>query len=306
VSILRTKSSVKLLARINRYKWVYLLFLPAFVFTFIFNYLPVYGIQIAFREFRFSEGIWGSKFVGLKQFALMFREYSFLLIFRNTLIISFLKVIIVFPAGIVFALFLNEISAKYPKKIIQTISYLPHFLSWIVLTGIIKELLSLEGPVNTIGQMFGMEPRLFLIQASAFVPILIISDLWQSIGWGSIIYLAAITGIPKELYDSAELDGASQFRKMRSITIPSILPVILIMFILRLGGIMNAGFDQIFNLYSPIVYEVADIIDTYVYRYGLMNANFSYSAAVGLFKNLIGVILVVMTNTLSRKIEGAI
>jgi putative aldouronate transport system permease protein len=268
--------------------------------------MPMYGVQIAFKEFRAVAGIWGSPFVGLKYFSRMFNEATFLLVMRNTFFISFLKIVIVFPMGIVFALLLNEISRRGPKKIYQTISYLPHFLSWIVLAGIVREVTSLEGPVNAVISMFGGTPRMFLTEAASFIPILIITSVWQTMGWNSIVYLAAIAGISKELYESAELDGAGRYRKMVSITLPSILPVVLIMFILRLGNILNAGFEQILNLYNPMVYGVADIIDTYVYRVGLLQMNFSYSTAIGLFKNVVGLVLVVTTNTLTRRMEGAI
>jgi putative aldouronate transport system permease protein len=296
----------ELAPQLNRYKWVYLLFVPVFIFAFIFNYMPIYGIQIAFKDFRPVAGIWGSKFVGLKYFIRMFNEPTFLRVMRNTLVISFFKIVIVFPAGIVFALFLNEITSVLPKKFYQTVSYLPHFLSWIVLAGIIRELTSIDGPINAVIEMFGGTPQMLLAKSSLFVPILIISDLWQSVGWSSIIYLAAIVSIPKELYESADMDGAGRLRKMASITLPSIVPVILILFILRLGDILDAGFDQILNLYNPMVYGVGDIIDTYVYRVGLIEMNFSYSTAIGLFKNLVGLILVLTTNALSGKMEGAL
>jgi putative aldouronate transport system permease protein len=307
ISIISKKSVFTgLVSKMNRYKWIYLLFLPGFLAAFVFNYMPMYGVQLAFKNFRAVDGIWGSPFAGLKYFIRMFNEPTFLLVFRNTLVISILKIVVVFPAGILFALLLNEITARMPKKIYQTISYLPHFISWIVLSGIIRELAALDGPINVVIEKFGLKPAMFLTNERAFVPILVISDLWQTVGWNSIIYLAAITGISKELYESADLDGAGRIQKMMYITIPSIVSVILIMFILRLGGIMNAGFDQIFNLYNPLVYGVGDIIDTYVYRIGLLDMNFSYSTAVGLFKNLIGLALVLTANTLSRKMEGAL
>jgi putative aldouronate transport system permease protein len=295
-----------LIFQLKRYKWVYLLFLPAFTLAFIFNYMPMYGVQIAFRDFRYSGGIWGSPFVGLKHFIRMFSEYGFLQLMYNTLAISLLKIVLVFPSGILFALMLNEIRMGLLKKVYQTISYLPHFLSWVVLAGIIREVTSFEGPINTITGFFGAGPKLFLTDTRLFVPILILTDLWQTVGWNSIICLAAIAGVPADLYESADLDGAGRLRKMWSITIPSILPVIIILFILRLGGVMNAGFDQIFNLYNPMVYSVADIIDTYIYRVGLIGGNFSNTAAIGLFKNIVGVILVLVTNYLSRKLEGAL
>jgi len=295
-----------LLMKFNRYKWVYLLFLPLFTFAFVFDYLPIYGIQIAFKDFRPVAGIWGSNWAGLKYFIRMFQEPTFLRVFRNTVVISFLKIGLVFPAGILFALLLNEIASVATKRVYQTISYLPHFMSWIVLAGIVRDITAIDGPINFIITKFGMAPQVFLANSKAFVPILIISDLWQTVGWNSIIYLAAITGISKELYESADMDGAGRIRKIISITLPSITPVILIMFILRLGGVMNAGFGQILNLYNPLVYEVADIIDTYVYRVGLLQMNFSYSTAIGLFKNVIGLMMVLITNHLSRRIEGTI
>ena len=300
-------SGNSLLSKLNRYKWIYLLFLPLFAFAFIFNYMPMYGIQIAFKDFRPIDGIWGSKWAGMKYYIRMFLEPTFLRVFRNTLVISFLKVGIVFPAGILFAILLNEIAAPIAKRVYQTISYLPHFLSWIVLAGIIRDLAAIDGPINFIMEnLFGATPQVFLSNSKAFVPILVMSDLWQTMGWNSIIYLAAITGISKELYESADIDGAGRIQKIISITLPSIAPVILIMFILRLGGVMNAGFDQILNLYNPMVYGVADIIDTYVYRVGLMQMNFSYSTAIGLFKNVIGLLLVLTTNFMARRMEGAI
>ena len=299
-------SSSQLLVKISRYKWVYLLFLPLFTFAFVFNYMPMYGIQIAFKNFRPVDGIWGSSWIGLRYFIRMFQEPTFLRVFRNTLVISLLKIGIVFPAGILFALLLNEISTPNSKRVYQTISSLPHFMSWIVLAGIIRDVTAIDGPINFILESFNISPQVFLANTSVFVPILVISDVWHSMGWSSIIYLAAITGISNELYESAEMDGASRIKKIVSITLPSILPVILIMFILRLGQIMNAGFEQILNLYNPMVYGVADIIDTYVYRVGLMQMNFSYSTAIGLFKNIIGLSLVLTTNYLSRRIEGSI
>jgi putative aldouronate transport system permease protein len=296
----------ELTGKLNRYKWIYLLFLPTFVFAFIFNYMPMYGVQIALKEFRPIDGIWGSKWVGFKYFIRMFREPTFLLVFRNTVIISFLKIAIVFPAGVLFAILLNEIKAPMAKRAYQTISYLPHFLSWIVLAGVIRDIAAIDGPINFITEKFGMAPQTFLSNSKLFVPILIISDLWQTVGWNSIIYLAAITGIAKELYESADLDGAGRVAKVFSITLPSIAPVILIMFILRLGGVLNAGFDQILNLYNPMVYGVGDIIDTYVYRVGLLQMNFSYSTAIGLFKNLVGLALVLTTNSLTSRMEGSL
>lgn len=289
----------------KRYKWIYALFIPTLVLLIIFSYMPLLGVQIAFRDYRYAKGIWGSDFVGFKYFERMFREATFLRVLRNTLWISFLKIVIVFPGGVIFALLLNEISQPKIKRLYQTASYLPHFLSWIVLAGIMRDVLSLNGPINAIVQLLGGTPKVLLADSKLFVPILVISDLWQTMGWDSIVFLAAITGVSKELYESAEIDGAGRIRKIVSITLPSIVPVILVMFLLRIGNIMNAGFDQVFNLYSPVVYSVGDIIDTYSYRIGLINVDYSYSTAIGLFKNVVGVTLMVIVNLLSKKFSDA-
>ena len=285
----------------KRYKWIYLLIVPALAVAFVFNYMPMAGIQIAFRDFKYTKGIWGSDWVGLKYFTRMFMEPTFLRVFRNTMWISCLKIVIVFPAGVIFALLLNEITNKPAKRIYQTASYLPHFLSWVVLSGIIRDLLSIDGPVNALIELLGGTPQVLLANTQLFVPILVVSELWQSVGWSSIIFLAAITSVGKELYESAEIDGAGRVRKIISITLPSIMPVVMVMFILRLGSIMNAGFDQVFNLYNPVVYSVGDIIDTYSYRVGMFDRNYSYSTAIGLFKNVVGVVLMLTVNFLSSK-----
>lgn len=289
--------------RVWDYRYLYLMLLPAIAAMLFFHYVPMYGIQIAFKDFKPRQGIWGSDWVGIKYFMRMFREYTFLSVLRNTLLISFLKLAICFPAGVVFALLLNEIGNLRLKKAAQTISYLPHFISWVVLGGIVKTLFSLNGPVNALVALFGGEKTMYLTKSGYFIPILILTEIWKTMGWGSIVYLAAIAGVPAELYESAQMDGASRLQRMRYITFPSILPVVVTLFILRVGNIMNAGFDQIFNLYSPIVYDVADIIDTYSYRVGLLDNDFSYSTAIGLFKNVIGVALMLSVNQLSRRIN---
>ena len=289
--------------RVWEYRYLYLMLLPAIAAMLFFHYVPMYGIQIAFKDFKPRQGIWGSDWVGLKYFMRMFREYTFLSVLRNTLLISFLKLAICFPAGVVFALLLNEIGNLRLKKAAQTISYLPHFISWVVLGGIVKTLFSLNGPVNALVALFGGEKTMYLTKSGYFIPILILTEIWKTMGWGSIVYLAAIAGVPAELYESAQMEGASRLQRMRYITFPSILPVVVTLFILRVGNIMNAGFDQIFNLYSPIVYDVADIIDTYSYRVGLLDNDFSYSTAIGLFKNVIGVALMLSVNQLSRRIN---
>lgn len=297
----RTDATRKpLRVRIHEYRYLYLMLIPAVAAMIIFCYAPMYGIQIAFKNYKPRSGIWGSQWVGFKYFLRMFREQTFMTVLRNTLVISGLRLVICFPAGVIFALMLNEIGNQRLKKVAQTISYMPHFVSWVVLGGIVKSLLSLNGPVNALVKLCSGTPAIWLTKSNYFIPIVLVTDIWKSMGWGSIVYLAAMAGIPMDQYESAEIDGASRFQRIWYITLPSILPVVMTMFILRIGNIMSAGFDQIFNLYSAAVYDVADIIDTYSYRVGLIDNNFSYSAAIGLFKNVLGFALMIAVNQLTK------
>jgi len=300
--LIQTKRKNNFMKSVKKYKYMYLFLMPAIIWFFIFYYIPIYGVTIAFKDYSLTKGILGSSWVGFEHFERMFHSPEFTRVLRNTLVISFLKLIFVYTSGIFLALALNELLHDKFKKVVQSISYLPHFLSWVIIGSIMVEILSpSSGLVNQIIMALGGKPIYFLAETEWFVPILIISDIWQSIGWGSIIYLAAISGIDPQLYEAATMDGAGRFKKMWHITLPSIANVIIIMMIFNVGNIMNAGFDQIFNLYNPKVYEVADIIDTYVYRVGLVQMNFSFSTAVGLFKNVIGLILVLMVNRLANR-----
>ncbi len=283
-----------------------LLMLPVVAYYVIFSYIPMAGIVIAFKEYRLLDGIWGSPWVGLKQFEVLFQTPSFFEVLRNTVVISALRILFGFPAPILLALLLNELRSEKYKRVIQTISYLPHFLSWVVLAGIFLQFLSpSSGPINILLTKMGLQPIYFLGQPSTFVPTIIATGIWQSIGWGSIIYLAAISGISPELYESALLDGANRLQRIWYITLPSIAPTIVVLFILNMGSILNGGFDQIFNLYNDAVMSVADILDTYVYRRGLTGLQYSYAAAVGLFKNGIGFLFVFATNLFARKLGDA-
>jgi len=291
-------------------KYLFLMLVPTLVWYAIFHYGPLYGIQLAFKDFSPIKGIWGSPWVGLEHFKfLFFQSPDFLRIFRNTVLISLYHLIFGFPAPILLALLLNEIRFSIFKKVAQSLSYIPHFFSWVVLAGIVTVMLSpSEGPVNYILKMIGMEPIYFLADSNYFRSTLVVTGIWKEIGWGTIIYLAALSGVDPSLYEASKMDGASRFKQTWYITLPSILPVITIMFILSLGGILNAGFDQIFNLYNPAVYDVADIIDTYVYRAGILGAQFGLTTAVGLFKNIIGITLVLGTNFIVKKLgqEGVL
>ena len=291
-----------IVARYLKYRYLFLLLAAAFIWTIIFRYGPMYGVIVAFKKYRIFDGIWGSEWVGLANFARLFSGTTeFGEVFRNTLLISIYRLVFGFPAPVILALLLNDIYQRHFKRVVQTISYLPHFLSWVVLSGVIVQILSPStGVVNTVIKAFGGAPIYFLTDTGWFIPVLISTGVWQAVGWGSIIFLAAISGVDPQLYESSVMDGAGKLRQAWHITIPSIVPVMIIMLILRFGDMLDAGFDQIFNLYNPAVYDVADIIDTYVYRIGLVELNFSLSAAVGLFKNVIGLILVVVVNRIAK------
>jgi putative aldouronate transport system permease protein len=285
-------------------KPIYLILLPGIIYFLVFNYVPMYGAIIAFKDFKAPLGIMGSKWVGLKNFIDFFNHPSFGLVLINTMVISFYKIIIGFPAPIILALLLNEVKHKLYKKSIQTISYMPHFLSWVVIAGLSTKMLSpSSGAINQLISFLGFEPIYFMAEPKYFRGILVLTDIWKEIGWGSIIYLAALSGVDVQLYEAATVDGASKWRQLWSITIPSIAPTIVIMFILRVGGVMNAGFEQIYMMYSPNVYAVSDIIDTFVYRNGLESAKYSFATAIGLFKSVIAFVLVLITNRLSKLMD---
>ena len=277
---------------------------PVLAYYIIFCYIPIYGIQIAFKNFAPGLGIADSPWAGLTHFKSFFAGPYFLRTFVNTLLISLYSIIFSFPSSIILALLLNEVNNKYFKRTVQTVSYLPHFISTVVVCGIIREFTTSNGLIGGIVEAFGGTPRTLLLDPGMFRPIYIISEIWQGIGWGSIIYLAALSGIDPTLYDAAVVDGAGRFRRMLHITLPGILPTIVIMLILRLGSIMGVGWEKIILLYNESIYSTADVISSYVYRKGLLEQNYSYSAAVGLFNSVINFVLVVFANTFSRRISG--
>ena len=270
---------------------------------FVFHYIPIYGILLAFKDFRYNLGILGSPWNDFQHFRDLFTDPFFPRIVRNSVIISVLKLAFAFPAPILLAILINEIHTPSLKRTIQSITYLPHFMSWVVLAGIIEELLSPQrGLPLFFATLLGAErvPDL-LADPQFFRAMLVFTHIWQAIGWGSIIYFAAISTIDPELYEVAALDGAGRMRMAWHITVPSLVPVITVVFILQIGRLLNAGFDQIFNLYHPLVYEVADILDTYEYRVGILRGEFGIGTAVGLFKNVIGVTLLVGANLVIKR-----
>lgn len=296
----------KLNTEIKKYLPFYLILLLPLLQVLIFNYLPIYGIQIAFKDFKMKRGIWGSEWVGLKHVEKMFHDSAFYRVLGNTLRLSFLNMITVFPLTIVFALMMNEVGNSKFKRVTQTVTYLPHFLSWVVVGGFVYQILSpSHGAVNAILLNLGIidKPVYFMIQSKMFDPIYIISCVWKELGWGIVIYLAAIAGIDPSLYESAVIDGAGRFQMVMHITLPCILPTITTMLILRMGSLISVGFDPIFNLYNEGTYEVADVISTYVYRRGMLDMKYDYTTAVGLFQNVVSFCLVMGGNWLAKRAD---
>ena len=290
-------------ARMYKYRWLYLFLVPAIIWYVIFAYGPIYGLQIAFKDFKILKGIEGSDWVGMKHFVKMFTDKTFIRVMWNTVFISLLKLIFVAPSGLVLALLLNEVTHRRYRGLASSITMLPHFFSWVVIASILTEILSPStGMVNEIIRKFGGKPVYFLGDSKWFITWVVLSDMWESAGWNSIIFIAAIGGISPELYEAAQIDGAGRWKQLIYVTLPCIAGTIVVVMVLKVGAMMNAGFDQIYNMYNDAVMSEADIIDTYVYRLGIQNNKFSYSTAVGLFKNVINLALVLLTNQFSKMI----
>lgn len=283
---------------------LYMLLLPGLLYFIVFKYMPMYGIIIAFQDYSPFKGIGGSEFVGLKHFLRFFEDDEFITVFRNTLLISFYKLVFGFPFPILLALMLNEVRKMAFKRIAQTLFYIPHFFSWVIFGGIVIQVLSSKGMINTVIAFFGGDPILFMAEKEYFRSILVISDIIKESGWASIIYLAAIAGVDPSLYEAATMDGAKKRHEIWHITLPSIKTTIVILFILQLGNILELGVQQVFMLYNPLVYEVGDIIDTYVYRVGLTQQKYSFATAVGLFQATVGLILIYAANAFAKRYSG--
>jgi putative aldouronate transport system permease protein len=277
--------------------------LPGVLLLLLFSYIPMAGLVIAFQKYIPSLGVRGSQWVGLANFRYLFSNPDVGEKFINTLILACSNLALDILVPLVIAILLNEARHKPFRSGVQTIIYLPHFLSWVILGLIFRQFLSLNGLVNSVIGALGGEPVHFMGSNTVFRPMLILTNLWKEFGWGTIIFLAALTGIDTALYESARIDGATRFQRIWHITLPGMMSVILLKLILSLGSVLNANFDQVFNLYSPLVYETADIIDTYVYRMGLVQAQFSLSTAVGFFKSVIGTVLIVLSYVLSNKVS---
>ena len=291
--------------RLWKARWFYLLMLPGILYFIIYKYVPMFGLVMAFQDYSPSLGFFASPWVGLKHFDQFFSYGQFEHLFSNTLIISLLCLVFSFPAPVILALFLNEIRHKGFKRVTQTLMYLPHFLSWVILGGILTDVLSPStGIVNRILGLFGMEPVFFLGDAAIFPYTMIWTEIWKEMGFGAVIYLATLTGIDPTYYEAAVVDGATRWKQTVYITLPCLTPTIVLLSMLALGNVLNAGFDQVYNMYSISVYSTGDIIDTFIYRLGLEDFQFSPSAAVGLFKSAISTVLIILSYKLADITTG--
>jgi putative aldouronate transport system permease protein len=283
---------------------LHLMMLPILILLGIFCYVPMVGIVISFQDYLPTKGFFGSSWVGLYNYKFLFSLRDFIQIIRNTLVLSGSKIVLGLVVSILFAILLSESNLRRTKNVVQTFVFLPYFISWVILGGIFVDIFSLDGGINQIIQIFGLKPIMFLGHPAWFVGVAVITDVWKVFGYNMIVFYAAIMGIDISLYESATIDGAGRLRQVFSITIPCITPMIVVMGMLSLGNILNAGFDQIFNMYNPLVYKTADILDTYIYRMGLISGQYSFAAAVGLFKSLVSMVLIVTGNWMANRFAG--
>ncbi|WNR42908.1 ABC transporter permease [Paenibacillus roseipurpureus] len=286
---------------VNRYKFYYLMLLPGIVLIAIFRIAPFYGITVAFKDYNIFKGINGSPWVGLDWFKVLFHHPDFFRILKNSLTINLLELIFVFPAPIVLALLLNELRMEWFKRVTQSIVYIPHFFSWVIVGGFIIRLLSPStGPIRIVFEWLGVEPFMLLLQQSWFYPILVSGEIWKSAGWGTILYMAAITGIEQEQYEAAIMDGASRLRRMLHITLPGMAFVIVLNLVLQMGHMLDVGFEKIFILSNPSVQQISEVFSTYNYNVGIVQQRYSFSVALGLFQSVIGFGLVILANRIAK------
>lgn len=296
--------AVRLKKDFIRYRYIYLMLLPVVIYYAVFCYGPMSKIVIAFQNFKPALGISGSKWVGMKYFIDFFTgPYAWRLI-RNTLLLNILQIILAFPVPIILALLINEIQCRPYKKLVQTVSYMPHFISLVVMCSLLLTFSRSDGIFNDFLALFGVERSNLMANAKLFRPMYVLSGIWQEAGWGSIIYLATLSTIDPGLYEAATIDGASRFQRMLYVSFPGLVPIIIVQLIMRVGNILTMGFEKVFLLYNPLTYDTADIISTYIYRQGLELTNYSYGTAVGLFNSAVNLLILVLANRLSRKATG--
>lgn len=300
----RTRIKGGVWREIYRDRYLYIMFVIPLLFFVVFRYIPMLGTVIAFKDYKINQGIWGSSWVGLKYFERLFLSKDFYKILYNTLTLSVYNIVIGFPIPIILAILLNELGNLKFKKTVQSILYVPYFISWVVLGSILTSILSPStGVINVLLGLFGVEPIYFLADKFWWKVVYVFSGIWQSSGWGTIIYLAAITGIDGELYSAAKIDGANKWQQILHITLPSISTTICILLIMRMGSVLSLNFEQIYVLQNDMVIDISDVISTYEYRLGLLNMQYSYTTAIGLFKGVIGLLLVAITNAIVNKIS---
>jgi len=298
----RTNSESSMLKRMYKNKWLYVMILPGLLYFLIFKYIPMYGLIISFQDYKPFQGIRGSNWVGFKHFERLFTEPDFLNILTNTLVLFGMNILFFFPVPIIIALMLNELRSSFFKRLFQSLVYLPHFMSWVIIVSIGYVILTMDGGIlNELIAMLGLEKVNFLLSPAWFRPTYIIQVIWREAGWGTIIYLAAIASVDTQLYEAARMDGATRLRQIWHITLPAIRSVIIILLILKIGDVLELGFEHVYLLLNAMNREVAEIIDTYVYTAGLLQGKFSYSTAIGFFKSLVGLVMVVMANKLAKK-----
>ncbi len=298
------KKKNKTWIEIKKHKNIYFMLIPVVLYYVIFHYVPMFGNIIAFQDYKITRGILDSEFVGFKHFITFLNDFYFWRLIKNTLTINVLNLIFSFPMPIILALLLNEVRNQRFKKCVQTITYMPHFISVVIVCGLVTNFVSTDGLINSVIKALGGEGVQFLTTPRYFPAIYIISGIWQNIGWSSIIYLSALSSIDQELYEAAAIDGASRWKQTIHITIPGILPTISILLIMQIGQMLSVGYEKIILLYNPSIYETADVISTYVYRQGILGANYSYSAAVGLFNSIVNFVLLITANKVSKKSTG--
>ena len=300
------KPKTSLAKHLYKHRWLYLMCIPGLAYLLIFKYIPMYGVIMAFQDFSFKKGIFGSSFNNFAHFKQLFNSGKFWNVFTNSVVLSMLKLLINFPVPIILALLLNELRVKWFKKVTQTFLYLPHFMSWIVLGGIVNNFLSMnDGVINDLIVMLGGQKINFLGSNEWFRFVIIATNIWKEAGWGTIIYLAALSSISPDLYEAATVDGANRWQKIRHITLPGIASTVVITLVLQIGGLMNNGFEQIYLFQNDLNVQVSEVFEIYTYKIGIVSGRYSYSTAVGLFKNIIGTILIFSTNRITKKLGGA-
>lgn len=287
----------------QKYWPYYVMMVPGIIYLIMFKYIPMMGSIIAFKDYSAYKGILDSAWCGLENFKKLFQYPDFYKILRNTVVLGLLKVVLTFPVPVILALMLNELRNAKVKKVVQTIICIPYFVSWVVVGGLVFDIFGVGGLFNNVREFFGMETLLVMQKESWFRPVYVLSTIWKESGWGTVVYLAAISSIDPSLYESASIDGALRFQKMRYITFPLLIPTILTLLLLNIGSFLTLGFDQVYNLYTPMTYSVADIFDTYVFRVGIQQAQYSFATAVGLFQSVVGLIMVVTFNKIANKIS---